>query len=95
MLLSAIIGGASLGQAGPNLQYFQVGCASAKRVFDVIDRSAMPCASSSCVACWVRPSCKFLAHGRVLTGCCAADLCLSSTGTRRHPTCRKLARQWM
>ena len=41
VLLSAIIGGASIGQAGPNLQYFQNGCVAAKRVFDVIDRWAL------------------------------------------------------
>ena len=53
VLLAAIIGGASLGQAGPNIAYFQNGCVAAKRVFDVINRCSLtPRVGALCGDSW-------------------------------------------
>ena len=55
VLLATIIGGGSIGQAGPNIQYFQGGCVAAKRVFDVISRSASTAVGASMLAAFTGP----------------------------------------
>lgn len=58
VLFSALIGGMALGQAAPNLKFFQAGRVSGARVFSVINRSAAGPGSS--LGCCMHAECLFL-----------------------------------